>query len=204
MLQTMKVALDFFEKLIDIALERALTTERARETMNENVRKGRYTVEYYVDLWLKRLGGDKDAVIEPLVTKYRDDMEIAWMIFDVEVEPIDSFSEESGPPDLDYESLVGKSIRTAEGLRLRITAEVWENTVYLQTAWRKFVRQTKSKRAGRLSSELLRKCIDEISDVLPADNVPALDALHSVASLGPKLVRDKLVRTLLIPSDRER
>lgn len=174
---------DFLAQLLDIAEERQLTTAKAKKSMSDNILKGRFSTEHYIDLWLPRLGGVDDKTVGPIVLDYYSEMEDAAIIKE-EIENPDEDEADLPVDNLDYASIIGKTIRTAEDFKLKITEELWEKLLLLQSSWRKFSKRTKSKRASRLTSVELRDLIDEMDSVIPEDNVPALASFTHRGSFG--------------------
>ena len=124
-------------------------------------------------MWLKRLGGEADAAVEPLFKKYQEALELAFSIKEEEELEPEEEAEEINPDQSGYDDLIGKTIIiTTVNLRLKITQDVWDSVRVVQTSWRKFVKRTRSTRVSKLSSERLRTRIASIDSLIPVDDVP--------------------------------
>merc|ERR1719313_2674637 len=74
----------------------------------------------------------------------------------------------------DFAEVVGKTItiRAAGGVKLKVTAEVYDATRLIQGHWRKFWRKKG------------RALIEHLPAVIPVDKVPALDAFTDRGEMG--------------------
>jgi hypothetical protein len=179
-----KLLLDIFEALLNLAVKESLTTTKAVDTMRDNLEKKRFSVQHYIEMWLKRLIGREDPVVDSLQSAYEEVKDMTTMNFgDDEIQPQESDEEVVEYGD-DYENIVGKTIRTVGGNKLRITREVWDDIALLQSSWRKFWKRAREKNMAKLSSEELRNVIESLSNVIPADRVPPLDALTDRGEFG--------------------
>jgi hypothetical protein len=175
---------DIFEKLAGMALAKSLTTVKAVETMHEHIRKGRFPASHYVEMWLKRLGGAENPEITRLVAQFEEASSMVTMVF-ADDEKTAEEEEEVSEND-DFAEVVGKTItiRAAGGLKLKVTAEVYDATRLIQGHWRKFWRKKGSALIAKLSSQELRAMIEHLPAVIPVDKVPALDAFTDRGEMG--------------------
>jgi hypothetical protein len=180
-----KTEIEVFEKLLDLAMERSLTTSKAKETMRDNVRKGRFTMGHYVNMWLKRLGGNDDPEVLTLAETYQNSQAMTTMVFEEEQNEEEGEDESVSEDNPDYELVIGKTLRTTDGLKMKITQEVWESIALIQSSWRKFWKRSKDKLTAKLSTEELREVVKGLQNVIPVDKVPALDAFTSRGEFGP-------------------
>jgi len=175
---------EIFKELIDMATERSLTTAKAVETMWDNLRKGRFTLGHYIEMWLKRLGGLDDPVTKLIQERYETNKDMTTMDFGDSSEDDGDDEEDVVEYGQEYDDIVGKTVRTIEGRKLRVTREVWDSLNLVQSSWKKFWKRAKEKNTAKLSTEELRNLIAGMSNVIPHDKVPALDSFTERGEFG--------------------